>query len=103
MKNQRKKKKWRRRNKKRLKKSVSFTLKPEIKTYDNSQGRSTKVVRKTVKKVVQVRRKNDEKDQTELEIVDVGAMESSDVTSHDNVTLEKLKISEEGIDNKNIR
>lgn len=52
------------------------------------------MVRKTVKKVVQVRRKNDEKDQTELEIVDVGATETSDATAHDIVAMEELKISE---------
>ena len=40
-------------------------------------------------------KKNDEKDQTELEIVDVKDTETSEATTHDNVAKEGLTISEE--------
>jgi len=62
---------------KKIKKSVSFKLEPEIETYDNSQ--SKRVVKK-VKKVVQIRRKKGDKEQSELEIVDM------EVAKHDSAT-----------------
>merc|ERR1711915_105002 len=95
---------------KKIKKSVSFNLKPEIETCDNSKGKPKKVVKKTVKKIVQRRvrqpyeqkiqkfhefhlKKNDEKDQTELEIVVVGEKEASDAATQD-IATEDLKLSE---------
>jgi len=72
---------------KKVKKSVSFKLEPEIETYDNKPTK--KVIRK-VKKVVQVRRKSDEKEQSELKIVDIDSAAQKDSAAQRQDIAEKV-------------